>query len=294
MPTLVRNGQTWTLRSANGTVADLRPGHVDRGTPVQSRERNGTATQGWVFWAMDGNWVLETQLTRGRYAPGQAMVMHYDRTTRRASLADLDGQPDQRWCLEVIGDDWLRIRTLRADEGSLFLTASAPGSPLVLAERDSTDPAQRWQLIPTGGADGHRWRSARRPQPAGGDVRTEVLIAVNTERARAGSQPLHLDDRLSAAAQRHAEDMTAHDLVQDNGTDGSTPWRRVRAAGFAFRSSAENVAAADNAPEAMRMWMNSPHHRNTILDPRFSHVGVGCAPRQHGIRGRYVQTFGQV
>ncbi|MEU9041839.1 MULTISPECIES: CAP domain-containing protein [unclassified Kitasatospora] len=294
MPTLVRNGQVWTLRSANGTVADLHSGRTDPGAPIQSRERNGTTTQGWVFWSMDGNWVVETQLTRGRYAPGQAMVMHYDHTSRRTSLADLDGRPDQRWCLEVVGDDWLRIRTLNTDEGDLFLTASTPGSPLTLARQNHTDPAQRWQLIPAGRTAGGRWRTARRPQPADGDVHTEMLTVVNTERARAGAQPLCLDERLNAAAQRHADDMTAHDLTQDHGTDGSTPWRRVRAAGFAFRFSAENVAAADNVPEAMRMWMNSPHHRDTILDPRFNHIGVGSAVRQHGTRGRYVQTFGQV
>ncbi|MFF7995698.1 CAP domain-containing protein [Kitasatospora xanthocidica] len=294
MPTLVRNGQVWTVRSANGTVVDLCPGHDDLGAPVQSRVRDGTTTQGWVFWSVDGDWVLETQLTRGKYAPGQAMVMHYDHITRRTSLADLDGRPGQRWCLEVVGDDWLRIRTARTGEADLFLTAAAPGSPLTLAQRNHADPAQRWQLIPAGRTGVGRWRSALRPQPSDLDVRTEMLTAVNAERVLAGARPLHMDDRLNAAAQRHAEDMTAHDLVQDHGTDSSTPWRRVRAAGFAFRFSAENVAAADNVPEAMRMWMNSPHHRDTILDPRFNHVGVGSTPRQHGTRGRYVQTFGQV
>ncbi|MFF4384367.1 hypothetical protein [Kitasatospora sp. NPDC001547] len=40
--------------------------------------------------------------------------------------------------------------------------------------------------------------------------------------------------------------------------------------------------------------MNSPQQREIVLDPRFNHLGVGCAPRGHGSRGRYVQTFGQV
>ncbi|MFD8753707.1 CAP domain-containing protein [Kitasatospora sp. NPDC059577] len=294
MPTLVRNGQVWTVRSANGTVVDLCPGHDDRGAPVHSREPDGTTTQGWVFWAVDGDWVLETQLTRGKYAPGQAKVLHYDRATRRTSLADLDGRPGQRWCLEVVGDDWLRIRTARTTEADLFLTAAAPGSPLTLAQRDHADSAQRWQLVPAGRTRVGRWRSAVRPQPSDIDVHAEMLAAVNTERARSGVRPLRLDDRLNAAAQRHAEDLTAHDLVRDSGTDGSTPWHRVRAAGFAFRFSSENVAEADNVPEAMRFWMNSPRHRDAILDPRFNHLGVGSAPRQHGARGRCVQTFGQV
>ncbi|WP_188296465.1 CAP domain-containing protein [Streptomyces sp. CBMA156] len=294
MPTLVRNGQVWTLRSANGTVADLSPGRPDRGTPIRSREPNGTSTQGWVFWAMEDNWVLETQLTRGMYAPGQAMVMRHDRGTGRTSLSDLDGQPDQRWCLEVVGGDWLRIRTMRTDAGSLFLTASLPGSPLTLARRDHTDPAQRWRLVPADRINAGRQHSAVRAWPAGGDVHLDMLTAVNAERTRSGARPVRLDGRLSAAAQRHADDLAAHDLTQQDGTDGSTPWRRVRSAGFAFRFSAENVAPADDVPEAMGMWMNSPRQREIVLDPRFDHIGVGCAPRRRGTRGRYVQTFGQV
>ncbi|MFF4384368.1 CAP domain-containing protein [Kitasatospora sp. NPDC001547] len=253
MPTPVRNGQVWTLRSANGTVADLGPGRPDRGTPIRSGEPNGTSAQGWVSWAIDGNWVLETQLTRGRYAPGQAMVMHYDHGAGRTSLSGLDGQPAQRWCLEVVGGGWLRIRTMRADARDLFLTASVPGSPLTLARLNHADPAQHWQFVPADGTGGGRRRPEVRPRPVAGDVHLEMLTAVNAERTRIGARPVRLDERLTAAAQRHADDVATHGLTQHDGSDGSTPWRRVRAAGFAFRFAAENVAPADNVPEAMGM-----------------------------------------
>ncbi|MBD0695154.1 hypothetical protein BG452_19020 [Streptomyces sp. CBMA123] len=122
-----------------------------------------------------------------------------------------------------------------------------------------------------------------------------MLTSVNFRRVHAGARLLNLDERLNTAAQRHADDLAAHDLLQHDGTDGSTPWRRIRTAGFAFRFAAEITAAADSAPEAMQRWMNSPQHRDTLLDPRFNHLGIGRAPRRgDSTRGRYVLTLGQV
>ncbi|MDY0811816.1 CAP domain-containing protein [Kitasatospora purpeofusca] len=297
MPTLPQHGQTWTLKSANGTVADVRSGQTAAGTAVQSWGSNGTIAQGWTFWAKEGgSWLLETQLTVGRHAPGQAMVMDYNYSIGQAWLYHEHNRPNQHWCVEAVDNDWFRIRTTRADEGALFLTAAAPGSPLTLSKQDDADPAQRWQLTAAGGVSGGGQQQQQQPQPQpqpGGDFRTEMLNAVNAERGRVGAQPVRLDDRLSAAAQRHANDMASHDLTQHDGTDGSSPWDRIRDAGFTSRASAENVTPGNSVPEAMRMWMNSPHHRDNILSPAYNHIGIGYAPRQRGNWGRYVQTFGQ-
>ncbi|MFE5583303.1 CAP domain-containing protein [Kitasatospora sp. NPDC056531] len=130
--------------------------------------------------------------------------------------------------------------------------------------------------------------------PTGVDVRTEMMTSLNFRRVHVGARLLRLDHRLNAAAQRHAGDLAAHGVIQHDGTDGSTPWRRVRAAGFAFRFAAEIVAPADSVPQAVQLWMNSPRHRDTLLDPRFNHLGVGHAPGRPGARGRYVLTLAQV
>jgi uncharacterized protein YkwD len=38
----------------------------------------------------------------------------------------------------------------------------------------------------------------------------------------------------------------------------------------------ENIAAGFNTPtEVMRSWMNSDDHRRNILDPKYTHIGVG-------------------
>ncbi|MFF4924502.1 CAP domain-containing protein [Kitasatospora sp. MY 5-36] len=301
MPTLPQHGQTWTIKSANGTVADVRSSQTAAGTAVQSWGSNGTTAQGWTFWAKEnGSFLLETQLTTGKHVGGQAMVMDFNYSTGQAWLYNEHNQPNQHWCFEPLDNDWVRVRTTRTNEGMLYLTAAAPGSPLTLSRQDDGNPAQRWQLVPAGGISSGGGQQQPQPQPqpqpgggGGGDFRSEMLNAVNAERGRVGAPPVRLDDRLSAAAQRHANDMASHDLTQHNGTDGSSPWDRIAAAGFVSRSSAENVTPSNSVPEAMQMWMNSPGHRVNILNPDYNYIGIGYAPRQRGNWGRYVQTFGK-
>ncbi|MEV6973287.1 CAP domain-containing protein [Kitasatospora sp. NPDC093806] len=299
MPTLPQHGQTWTLESANGTVADVRCGRIAAGTAVQSWGAAGTSAQGWAFWAKDGgSWLLETQLTVGRHAPGQAMVVDYDYSTRQAWLYDEHNQPNQHWYLEVVDEDWFRIRTARTDEGRLYLTAAAPGCPLTLSRPDEAVPAQRWRLTAADGVGGAgRQRAEPHPVPrqrSGHDFRAEMLSAVNAERGRTGVQPIRLDDRLSAAAQRHADDLAAHDLTQHHGTDGSSPWDRLRDVGVANVPAAENVTPGNSVPEAMRSWLNSRPHRDNLLNPQYNRIGIGHSPRRRGSWGRYVQTFAQL
>jgi uncharacterized protein YkwD len=38
------------------------------------------------------------------------------------------------------------------------------------------------------------------------------------------------------------------------------------------------------ANEIVDDWMSSPGHRENILDPRFTHLGVGVSARNHTIR----------
>ncbi|MFE4973380.1 RICIN domain-containing protein [Kitasatospora sp. NPDC056651] len=158
MPTLPQHGQTWALKSADGTVADVRSGLASAGTAIQSWGPNGTTAQGWTFWAKEnGGFLLETLLTTGRHPGGQAtatatvMVMDYNYSIGQTWLYNEHNRPNQHWTFEPIDDDWVRIRTTRTDEGALFLTAAAPGSPLALARQDDRNPAQRWQLVPAGG-----------------------------------------------------------------------------------------------------------------------------------------------
>ena len=126
------------------------------------------------------------------------------------------------------------------------------------------------------------------------DPELRVLELVNIERARYSLNPLRWCAHLGAAAREHSEDMAAHNDLFHNGSDGSTPWDRMERIGIRFSGTrAENVAAGQQTPEAVvASWMNSEGHRQNILNPGLTYLGVGLVQTTTGWRFFWTQKFG--
>ncbi|HEX7180983.1 MAG TPA: CAP domain-containing protein [Thermoanaerobaculia bacterium] len=125
-------------------------------------------------------------------------------------------------------------------------------------------------------------------------ARDALLARANAERTAAGRPPLVVDPRLNAAAQAHAEDMLAHTYYSHQGLTGSMPRQRVHAAGYIADIVAENIAAGQVSVEnVMEAWLHSSDHRRNLLDPRFTHTGVGIAVGSfnHRYKVLWVQDF---
>ena len=105
----------------------------------------------------------------------------------------------------------------------------------------------------------------------------QVLELVNRERAKEGLQPLVWEPLLAQAARTHSTNMALQDFYSHTGADGSRFTDRIRATGFSITgASAENIYASPTTPEAVVAgWMNSPPHRDSILNPEFTQLGVG-------------------
>lgn len=130
---------------------------------------------------------------------------------------------------------------------------------------------------------------------------SQVLELVNQERSRKGLAPLKLNPQLTQSAQMHSQDMANHNFMGHNGSDGSSPFERMRHAGYQFLAASENVAAGYATPEAvMDGWMNeapdaSGHrgHRENILSPNYHEIGIGYAFQQATqYRHYWTQDFG--
>jgi uncharacterized protein YkwD len=111
---------------------------------------------------------------------------------------------------------------------------------------------------------------------------TQRLIAlINAERTNRGLPALRVNEQLTLAALDHSMDMTCNNFVEHYGTDGSTWFTRIKARGYAYTSAYENVAAGNPAvggsPEwvIQVLWMNSQVHRENILNPNVTDIGVG-------------------
>ena len=97
------------------------------------------------------------------------------------------------------------------------------------------------------------------------------------------------------AARAHSKDMAAHKYFDHTGLDKSSPGIRMDRAGYDADSGwAENIAYGFPTPEAvMNKWMNSPGHRQNILDCGLKALGVGVAKAADNSL-YWTQDFGRV
>ena len=103
-----------------------------------------------------------------------------------------------------------------------------------------------------------------------------VLDLTNAERQKAGCAPLTANAQLLRAAQNHSNDMAYMDFVGHVSSYGATLGDRLRAVWYIYSVAGENVAAGQRTPEeVVQAWMQSPSHRDNILDCGFTEIGIG-------------------
>ncbi|MFA5246207.1 MAG: CAP domain-containing protein, partial [Pedobacter sp.] len=71
-----------------------------------------------------------------------------------------------------------------------------------------------------------------------------------------------------------------------------SPFDMIKAEGVSYRYAGENIAGNSTASRAMTAWMQSEGHRANILNPNFTHIGLGVA-YQASPYNIYVQEFTQ-
>ncbi|MBE3007702.1 CAP domain-containing protein [Microbispora sp. NEAU-D428] len=106
-------------------------------------------------------------------------------------------------------------------------------------------------------------------------IENEVVRLTNAERAKAGCGPLKHDPRLRAAAYAHSANMSAQNKME-HVLDGRDPGYRITLAGYTWRAYGENIAKGYGTAQAVvQGWMNSPGHRQNILNCNYTDIGVG-------------------
>jgi uncharacterized protein YkwD len=115
----------------------------------------------------------------------------------------------------------------------------------------------------------------------------QIESMINSERADAGVPALSINGALAAAAQGHASDMACNNMVSHTGSDGSSARSRIITAGYS-PSYAEEIIYAGGGPQAaMNWWMNDQVHRDAILNPSTTEMGIGHASSPNGNYGDY-------
>ncbi len=113
---------------------------------------------------------------------------------------------------------------------------------------------------------------------------SQLLSLINSQREKAGVAPLTLNSQLSAAAQVHSVDQACHNFLSHSGSDGSSIAQRIGRAGYTPSYYLE-IIAIGTPQDAISQWNNDAVHREAMLDPKVSEVGIGYAYSTNSVYG---------
>ena len=136
--------------------------------------------------------------------------------------------------------------------------------------------------VPLAGAGTHPAMSADVPSAGNQAISNQVaqLFALgNQERAARGLSPLAWDPALAAAAASHCSMMASQGLLSHQYPGEADPGQRASRAGAHFTLFEENAAQGYAPSSIHQSWMNSPGHRDNLLNPRVDHVGIAVVAR---------------
>jgi hypothetical protein len=100
----------------------------------------------------------------------------------------------------------------------------------------------------------------------------------NQERAKNSLKSLSVNPLLIESATAKAEAMLKSDCWSHYCPDGKSPWDFFDSAGYEYVYAGENLGEGFSENETlMSAWMNSPTHRENIMNSNFSEIGIGFA-----------------
>ncbi len=156
-----------------------------------------------------------------------------------------------------------------------------PARPAPTATAVATQAPAPASGIPTSGVTSNGCHIT--PDQAGAEQ--YLLTTLNQHRAAAGAPALQLNQTLSLASRQHSCDMFQHQQLNHTGSDGSSPFDRMRAVGVTFATAGENIGMAggygltggintvDSGMMAEPLTYGN-HHWN-IVNAAYKQVGLG-------------------
>lgn len=115
-----------------------------------------------------------------------------------------------------------------------------------------------------------------------------MLALVNEERAGRGLPALIWDERLAEIARGHSAAMRDGGFFAHVSPDGGALSDRFAAARYPAQHFAENLSRSATVREGVDGLMQSLGHRENILHPRFTHLGIGAVFVEERYGGRAI------
>lgn len=117
----------------------------------------------------------------------------------------------------------------------------------------------------------------------------QMLQLINQERVKAGLKSLQMDSKVVEVARLKSQDMITKNYFDHNSPTYGDPFTMMKNLGVSFGYAGENLAGNQTVERAHEALMNSPGHRANILNPNYTHVGIGIVEG-----GEYGKMFTQL
>jgi len=111
-----------------------------------------------------------------------------------------------------------------------------------------------------------------------GSQEQRMVDLVNQERTKNGLAPLTVDLELSRVAAIKSQDMADNNYFSHNSPTYGSPFDMMDKFNIKYLHAGENLAGNSSVESAHTALMNSSGHRQNILSPDFTHIGIGIRP----------------
>lgn len=103
----------------------------------------------------------------------------------------------------------------------------------------------------------------------------KLIELTNQERQKNGLNPLSENTALDKAATAKATSMFQENYWAHFAPSGKSPWDFILGTGYKFTYAGENLAKNFyQSNEVVTAWMNSPSHRENLLNPKYQDIGI--------------------
>jgi uncharacterized protein YkwD len=106
-----------------------------------------------------------------------------------------------------------------------------------------------------------------------------VMELINKKRVQQGLPVLNWNEKAAQIARLHSENMAHYKFFSHRGLDGLMVNDRADSISLDWRAIGENIAYNrgynDPAEFTVQRWMDSPSHKENILDRRWKETGIG-------------------
>ena len=181
--------------------------------------------------------------------------------------------------VNVIGkiEDWYVVKL---DNNTVGCIKASETKPIIKNRKKERERLERND--PTAGRENQNKDKTNEPNGEENLTTLERRMAnlVNQERKKNNLEPYTIDQELTNIARIKAQDMADNNYFSHYSPNYGSPFDMLNEFGVEYLRAGENIAANSSVINAHEALMKSSGHRKNILNPDFTHMGIGIKPSE--------------